>query len=56
VIISVRDAIIGKDLSKLREAVDKEFLTLDESERRIHSVMAKLESGLVRRLAEFHNA
>jgi len=56
VIISVRDAIIGKDLSKLREAVDKEFLTLDESERRIRSVMAKLESGLVRRLAEFHNA
>jgi F-type H+-transporting ATPase subunit epsilon len=55
VIISVRDAIIGKDLSKLREAVDKEFLTLDESERRIRSVMAKLESGLVRRLAEFHN-
>jgi F-type H+-transporting ATPase subunit epsilon len=53
--ISVRDAIIGKDLSKLREAVDKEFLTLDESERRIRSVMAKLESGLVRRLAEFHN-
>jgi F-type H+-transporting ATPase subunit epsilon len=56
VIISVRDAIIGKDLSQLREAVDKEFLTLDESERRIRSVMVKLESGLVRRLAEFQNA
>ena len=56
VLVSVRDAIFGTDLSKLREAVDKEFLTLDESERRIRSVMAKLESGLVRRLAEFHNA
>lgn len=56
VIVSVRDAIFGTDLSQLREAVDKEFLTLDESERRIRSVMAKLESGLVRRLAEFQNA
>ena len=56
VIVSVRDAIFGTDLSKLREAVNKEFLTLDENERRIRSVMAKLESGLVRRLVEFRNA
>lgn len=56
VIVSVRGAIFGTDLSQLREAVDKEFLTLDESERRIRSVMAKLESGLVRRLMEFQNA
>jgi F-type H+-transporting ATPase subunit epsilon len=56
VLVSVRDAIFGTDLSQLREEVEKEFLTLDESERRIHSIMAKLESGLVRRLAEFQNA
>jgi F-type H+-transporting ATPase subunit epsilon len=55
VLISVRNAITGTDLSQLREAVEKEFLTLDESEQRIRSVMAKLESGLVRRLVEFHN-
>ena len=55
VLVSVRDAIFGTDLSQLREAVEKEFLTLDESEKRIRSVMAKLESGLVRRLAEFQN-
>jgi F-type H+-transporting ATPase subunit epsilon len=55
VLVSVRNAIAGKDLSQLREAVEKEFLTLDESEQRIRSVMAKLESGLVRRLVEFHN-
>lgn len=56
VLVSVRDAIYGTDLSQLREAVEKEFLTLDESEKRIRSVMAKLETGLVRRLVEFHNA
>jgi len=56
VIVSVRDAIFGTDLSQLREAVEKEFLNLDENERRIRSVMAKLESGFVRRLVEFKNA
>jgi F-type H+-transporting ATPase subunit epsilon len=55
VLVSVRNAIAGTDLSQLREAVEKEFLTLDESEQRIRSVMAKLESGLIRRLVEFHN-
>jgi F-type H+-transporting ATPase subunit epsilon len=55
IFVSVRNAIFGTDLGQLREAVEKEFLTLDESEQRIRSVMAKLESGLVRRLAEFKN-
>ncbi len=54
-LVSVRNAIVGTDLSQLRKAVEKEFLTLDENEQRIRSVMAKLESGLVRRLAEFKN-
>ncbi len=56
VLVSVRNAIYGTDLSQLREAVEREFLTVDESEQRIRSVMAKLESSLVRRLAEFKNA
>ena len=55
VLVSVRNAIFGTDLRQLRESVKKEFLTVDESEQRIRSVMAKLESGLVRRLAEFKN-
>jgi len=55
VLVSVHNAIFGTDLSQLREAVKKEFLTVDENEQRIRSVMAKLESGLVRRLAEFKN-
>jgi F-type H+-transporting ATPase subunit epsilon len=56
VLVSVRNAIYGTDLNQLREAVEREFLTVDESEQRIRSVMAKLESNLVRRLAEFKNA
>lgn len=55
VLVSVRNAIVGMDLSQLRETVENEFLTMDESEQRMRSVMAKLESGLVRRLVEFHN-
>ncbi len=56
VLVSVRNAIFGTDLSQLREAVKREFLTVDEKEQNMRSVMAKLESGLIRRLAEFHNA
>lgn len=55
VLVSVRSAITGTDLSQLREAVKREFLTLDENEQKMRSVMAKLEIGLVRRLAEFQN-
>jgi F-type H+-transporting ATPase subunit epsilon len=54
VFISVRNAIGGKDLSVLREAVEREFLNLNERELNVRSVMAKMESGLIRRLAEFH--
>ncbi|MBE0584336.1 MAG: F0F1 ATP synthase subunit epsilon [Desulfofustis sp.] len=55
VIVSVRNAIGGTDLGRLREAVDREFLSLNEREQNVRSVMAKMESGFIRRLAEFHN-
>jgi F-type H+-transporting ATPase subunit epsilon len=51
VLVSVRRAIPGKDLGQLRAAVEKEFLTLDEDERSVRSVMAKLETGFLRRFA-----
>ncbi len=54
VLVSVRNAIGGTDLGKLREAVEREFLNLDEQEKSLRSVLAKLESGLIRRFAEFH--
>ena len=55
VLVSVRHAIGGTDLGQLHEAVEKEFLTLDEQEQSVRSVMAKMESDLIRRLAEFHH-
>ena len=55
VLVSVRHAIGGTDLGQLREAVDREFLHLNEREQSVRSVMAKIESGFIRRLAEFHH-
>jgi len=55
VLVSVRNAIGGTDLGKLHEAVEREFLNLNEGEQSVRSVMAKMESDLIRRLAEFHH-
>ena len=56
VLISVRHAIGGADLGQLRQAVDREFLTLDDQEKNVRTAMARLESGILRRFAEFHHA
>lgn len=55
VTVSVRKAIAGKDLSVLREAVENEFLNLNEQEAGVRSTMAKLETGLMRKLAELRH-
>jgi F-type H+-transporting ATPase subunit epsilon len=55
VLVSVRNAIGGTDLSKLHEAVGQEFLNLNDQEKKVRSVLAKLESGFIRRFAEFHH-
>ena len=54
VLVSVRNAIGGTDLGQLREAVEREFLNLNEREQNVRSVMARMESGFIRRLVEFH--
>ena len=51
VLISVRRAIGGTDLSQLHDAVKQEFLTLDEREQSVRRVVAKLETGFLRRFA-----
>jgi len=55
VLVSVRRALGGMDLGQLRYAVEQEFLTLDEHEQSARSVLAKMESDLIRRMATFHN-
>ena len=53
VLVSVRNAIGGVDLGKLHESVKKEFKNLDDSEKKIRTVMAKLESGFIYNLKKF---
>lgn len=53
--VSVRNAIGGMALDKLRVAVEEEFMNLDEQEKQVRSVLAKLETGFVRRMMEFNH-
>ena len=55
VFVSVRRAMGGADLGQLREAVEREFLTLNAQEQSMRSVLAKMEGDLIRRMATFHN-
>ncbi len=55
VLVSVRNAIGGTNLDKLHEAVKQEFLAVDEQERNVRSVLAKMEGGFIRRFMEFQN-
>ncbi len=55
VLVSVRRALGGTDLGRLRDAVEREFLAQDEDEQSVRQVMAKLESGFLRRLAGFRH-
>lgn len=55
VLVSVRRAIRGADLGQLRESVEHEFLTLDEQEQSVRSIMAKLESGFLQRFVSFQH-
>lgn len=56
VLVSVRNAISGTSLGELRECVRREFLHLDEQERSVRSVLARMEGDLMRRMATFQNA
>jgi F-type H+-transporting ATPase subunit epsilon len=55
VVVSVRRAMRGADLGQLREAVEREFMVIDEHERDVRSVMTKLETSFLRRYANFRH-
>jgi F-type H+-transporting ATPase subunit epsilon len=55
VFVSVRNAVGGTDLCQLHAAVVRDFLNLNEQERSVRSVMAKMETDFIRRVAEFHH-
>jgi F-type H+-transporting ATPase subunit epsilon len=55
VLVSERNAIAGTDLHQLRDAVETTFLELDERERTVRAALAKMQSGLIRRMAAFQH-
>jgi F-type H+-transporting ATPase subunit epsilon len=48
--VSVRQAKGDLELNQLYDAVKEDFWNKDEHEREIHTSLAKLESGFVRRM------
>lgn len=55
VLVSVRRAFGGRELDRLRAAVEEEFLTLDAQERDVRAAMAKLEAGFMRRMGSLQH-
>ena len=55
VFVSVRRAIAGTNLNDLHEAVVRDYFTLNSQEREVRSVVAKIESGFIGRLAKLRH-
>lgn len=56
ILVSVRRALSGSDLGQLRAAVEKEYLTLDEQEQSLRTIMVKLETGFLQRFRSVQHA
>ena len=54
-LISVRNALAGADLGRLRQAVDKDFLRLDAQEKQRRASAAKMEGQLAHQLSIFED-
>lgn len=50
--VSVRNAVLGAELGRLRDEVRRRFVELDERERSGRSALARLEAGVVRRFVD----
>lgn len=52
VLVSVRNAVRGSDLGRLREAIEQEFYTLDDHEKRARSAALRIETEIIRQFIE----
>ncbi|MBN1428417.1 MAG: F0F1 ATP synthase subunit epsilon [Anaerolineae bacterium] len=52
VCISVRSAVLGKELGQLRSMIRERFMQIDEHEKKSRDALYKLEAELVRRFME----
>ena len=55
VLISVRRAIGGANLRELHEAVQREFLVLEEREKEVRAALSKMQAALLGRFAEYQH-
>lgn len=55
VLVSVRNAVAGKELGLLREAVEQEFLATDEQEVAAKAALARVEGDLIQRFAKLRH-
>jgi F-type H+-transporting ATPase subunit epsilon len=53
--VSVRGALAGTDLGRLREAIQQEFTAEDAAEKSMRAIMTKIETGLMTRLKHLQN-
>ncbi|MDP5205514.1 F0F1 ATP synthase subunit epsilon [Alishewanella sp. SMS9] len=53
--VSVRNAIAHQELNQLRDAIERQYLQLDEQEQQLRAVLAKMESGFIRHLIAFNS-
>lgn len=51
--VSVKNAVIGNKLGTIHKIVKEQFLVRSEEEKKIRSMLAKLESDFIRNLMEF---
>jgi F-type H+-transporting ATPase subunit epsilon len=56
VLISVRHAFIGADLGKLKNLVEEKFLKIDEYEIKVRSILARMESDIIRQTRRSYDA
>lgn len=53
--VSVRRAVAGDDLARLRAAIERDFATIDAQEQTVRSVMTRLETGFLERFASLRH-
>jgi len=52
VLVSVKDAVGGMPLGRVRRIVEERFIERDEKEKKARSILAKFEADFVRRFLE----
>lgn len=55
VLVSVHRAVGGTDLGALRKTIERDYLTLNDREKSVRLVMARMEDDFIRRIASIQH-